>query len=149
MKTLPALLLFATFSASAAPNLIAERSEVPIPKAMQADFLANMRDHLFAISEIQADLAKGDFKSAGETASNRLGLNASSSASCRPGEMKGFAKYMPKQMHKAGFAMHSAADDFAEEMKKPAPDYRNALQSLAKITSACVACHAHFRLAGR
>lgn len=142
------------------------RTAVALPPMLHDQFLANMRDHLSAISEIQAALAEGDFGKAAEISRRRLGLGAASSAACRmsgmqtrmPGEAGAsgsdnsmLSKFMPEAMHRAGFKMHSAADQFAEDAEKAAParDYRMAMESLSRVTKQCVACHSSFKLSGR
>ncbi len=133
---------------------------INLPPAIRFQFFANMRDHLLAVSEIQAALGEGKFEQAADIASSRLGLNASSSAACRmqkPGmshplshkDNSSLAKFMPPEMHEIGFKMHSAADKFALDARNAAAnrDYPAALSSLANITRQCVACHAHFRIA--
>lgn len=143
-----------SFNALGAP----ERTAIKLPPMIRDQFLANMRDHLMAISEIQAALAKGEFERASEIAGGRLGLKAPSSAACRMNKSQhtsmdnsALSKYMPKEMHRIGFAMHTAADNFAADAKKAAPirDYRMTIESLSNVTMQCVACHAKFRLAGR
>lgn len=135
------------------------RTAVALPPMLHDQFLANMRDHLSAISEIQAALAEGDFGKAAEISRRRLGLGAASSAACRmPGEAGAsgsdnsmLSKFMPEAMHRTGFKMHSAADQFAEDAEKAAParDYRMAMESLSRVTKQCVACHSSFKLSGR
>jgi hypothetical protein len=123
-----------------------QRTEIGFPPAMRDHFLANMRDHLAAVSEIQAALADGNFELAAKTATERLGMNAQSSMACNPAmsRMSGMAQYMPEGMREAGRAMHHAADQFAIDAK--AKDYRAAIASLARVTHACVACHAQYRV---
>lgn len=137
---------------------------ITLPPAVRTQFFANMRDHLSAVSEIQLALAEDRFDDAASIAQHRLGLGASSSAACRMPGMKmasetpaprtdnsTLSKFMPPEMHGIGFKMHTAADRFAQDVKKAAAtrDYHAAVSSLANITRQCVACHAHFRIAGR
>jgi hypothetical protein len=119
---------------------------VKFPPKMQKHFLAGMRDHLAAVSQIQTALAEGKFDKAGQIASMRLGMSAPSSAACKPGmeHMNQMAKLMPDDMRKAGRRMHDAADQFAVDVKSA--DYRTAISSLSKVTQACVMCHAEYRV---
>lgn len=140
------------------------RTEVKFPPMMRENFLGNMRDHLAAISEIQAALGQGNFKLAADIAKSRLGMDAPSSMACKPvmnlvdgmAHMNGMSpmnemtpenemtKYMPEGMRTAGRAMHRAADQFAADAG--AGDYRAVIASLAKVTQACASCHAHYRV---
>ncbi|HKB60531.1 MAG TPA: hypothetical protein VKC56_10860 [Gallionellaceae bacterium] len=124
----------------------AQRTEIKFPPAMRDHFLANMRNHLAAVSEIQAALGDGNFELAAKTATERLGMTAQSSMACNPAmaHMGGMAQYMPDAMREAGRTMHHAADRFAVDAK--ARDYRAAIASLSKVTQACVACHAQYRV---
>lgn len=142
----------------------AEAADAPetidLPPAIRAQFFANMRDHLLAIHEIQAALGSGHFEDAADIASSRLGLKAPSSAACRmkkPGMMlppagadnSALSKFMPKPMHKIGYKMHTAADNFAAVARGSAGDYRKAIGALSLVTEQCTACHASFRISNR
>lgn len=143
-----AALLFASSAVRAdmAPREATERETVKLPPMVRDHFLAHMRDHLAAVSEIQSALAEGKFAQAGEIAKSRLGIDAPSSMACKPGmeHMSGLAQFMPDAMREAGRTMHHAADQFALDVK--AADYRTAFASLSRVTAACVACHAKFQV---
>lgn len=132
--------------AETAPRTPPHRETVQLPPMVRDHFLAHMRDHLAAVSEIQSALAEGKFKQAGEIAKSRLGMDAPSSMACKPGmeHMGGLARFMPNAMREAGRTMHHAADQFAVDVK--AADYRAAFASLSRVTAACVACHAKFKV---
>lgn len=130
---------------------------IDLPPAIRTQFFANMRDHLLAIHEIQAALGAGQFEHAADIASSRLGLKAASSAACRmkkPGMMQprddadnsALSKFMPKPMHKIGYKMHTAADNFAAVARSSSGDYRKAIGALSQVTEQCTACHANFRV---
>ncbi len=149
---IPLLLFSVSASASPLPELKPERHAVKLPRDLRESFLENMRDHLSAVSEIQAALAEKNFDKAAEIAKNRLGLDAPSSAACRPGmEMADLAKFMPENIRAVGFKMHSAADQFAVDAKNAGTDsdYRAVIDSLSKVTRQCVSCHTQYRLANR
>ncbi len=153
------LLGIMALDASGAPSA---RTGITLPPEIREQFLMNMRDHLSAISEIQAALAEGRFYQAADIAENRIGLGAPSSEACRMSDMamhheespgprtdnSALSKFMPEAMHKIGFRMHSAADQFALDARNAAKarDYRMAIASLSRVTTQCVACHAGFRL---
>ena len=133
---LAALIAGSSTSATAAND---PRVAVALPEMMQQHMLANMRDHLAAINEILLQLGRGDLEQAAETAEYRLGM--SSLENHGAGHM---AQFMPEGMRAAGTAMHQAASRFALTAQEGAtlPAYR----ALADITSACVACHAGYRI---
>lgn len=133
-------------SAEATQQMTSQRMAVKLPSTLRDHFLENMRDHLLAVSQIQAALAEGKFDEAAGIAQMRLGINAPSAIACKPGmkHMSQLALFMPEGMRKAGSKMHNAADRFATDMKTS--DYRSAFSSLAKVTQACVACHAAYRI---
>lgn len=118
------------------------RELVKMPAPMQQHLLANMRDHLQAITEIQQALAAGEFDRASEVAENRLGM--SSLATHGASHM---APFMPKSMQEIGSQMHQAASQFAIVSQETAVDgnLKRAIGALSKITRVCVACHTGYR----
>jgi hypothetical protein len=144
-EPLVAPMLFAALLA-APMTLAAEedtRMAVDLPAMMRTHMLANMRDHLTAIGEIQASLAAGEYDAAADVAEKRIGM--SSLASHGASHMAGF---MPKGMQDTGSAMHQAASRFAVTAQETAVtrDLPRALGALSRITEQCVACHAAYRL---
>ncbi len=127
----------------AAAAMADTRTRVQFPEALRAHTLANMRDHLQSLQEIQAALADGAFDKAGEIAEQRLGMT-----SLKLHGAHEVAPYMPKAMQEAGTSMHRAASHFAVVAKDAAVsgDVKPALAALADVTQSCVACHAGFRL---
>ncbi len=122
----------------------ADRRElVVLPAMMQEHLLANMRDHLHAIEQIQEALSEGRFDAAGQIAEEQLGM--SSLAFHGAAHM---APYMPKAMQAFGTQMHRAASQFALVAQDTAVDrqWARALESLAAVTRQCVACHATYRI---
>jgi cytochrome c556 len=128
------------------PVTMVHREVVKFPPQLREQFLANMRDHLLAVSQIQAALGDGQFSKAAEIAQTRLGIEAASSSACKPGmeHMNPFSQFMPEEMRKAGRKMHNAADQFARNMQ--AADYRAAWSALSNVTQACVGCHASYQI---
>lgn len=116
---------------------------VKYPARLREETLANMRDHLLALAEIQDQLANGQFDKAGEIAEKRLGMSSLHDHGAHE-----VSKYMPKGMQAAGGAMHRAASRFALTAQEAAidRDTGKALGALATVTQACVACHAAYRL---
>jgi hypothetical protein len=116
---------------------------VVLPAMMQQHMLANMRDHLVAIGQIQEALAGGDFDSAAGIAEERLGMSSLESHGAAH-----MAHYMPQEMQLMGERMHRAASRFALVARDASVhrDVAPAMKSLSAITKQCVACHAAFRI---
>jgi hypothetical protein len=115
------------------------RQLVKLPEMMQAHMLANMRDHLQTLNQILIDLGDNRLDQAAELAEARLGMSSL--------ELHGaahMAKFMPKNMRQAGTAMHRAASRFARKAQEG--DVLPAYRALSDVTSACVACHAAYRI---
>jgi len=119
------------------------RQTVGFPAGLLAHTLANMRDHLLAITEILAALAGQRYDAAADIAEQRLGMSSLQSHGAHE-----VAKYMPPGMRDAGTAMHRAASRFALTAQEAAVDRDTgrALAGLAEVTQSCVACHAAYRL---
>lgn len=129
--------------AAAEPAKPDERQLVAYPEALRIKTLANMRDHLLALSEIQEALAKNEFDKAAEIAESRLGMNSLSLHGAHE-----VAAFMPAGMQQAGTAMHHAASRFARTAKDAGVtgDMKAVLGALAETTQTCTACHAAYRL---
>ena len=106
---------------------------------MQQHMLSNMRDHLTALNEILVNMAKGDLDKAAEVAESRLGMSSLESHGASH-----MARFMPDGMRQAGTSMHRSASRFA--LKAQEGEELPAYSALTKITSACVACHASYRI---
>jgi hypothetical protein len=141
MRALLVSLTVIPLLASTADDL---REPVSMPAMMQAHLRANMRDHLLAISEIQAALAAGRYGPAADTAEARLGMTSLEAHGARH-----MAGVMPEGMRAVGTAMHRAASRFAvvAQDAEVTNDLRQALGALSDVTRQCVACHAAYRLA--
>ncbi|MDZ7802725.1 hypothetical protein [Thiohalophilus sp.] len=118
------------------------RTLVTLPQQMRIHTLANMRDHLLSLQEIQTALAEGRFDEAGEIAEQRLGMTSL--------ELHGaheVGQFMPEKMRQLGTDMHRAASRFAVVAKDAGveDDVRPALAALSRVTQSCVACHSTFR----
>jgi hypothetical protein len=113
------------------------------PSELRSHTLANMRDHLVALQEINEALARGRADEAARVAEERLGMT-----SLRLHGAHEVAQYMPKAMQEAGTAMHRAASRFAIEAQNSGVtgDLKPALGALGEVMGACVGCHVGFRL---
>ena len=98
-----------------------------------------MRDHLAAINEILIYLGKGELEKAAEIAEYRLGMSSLESHGASH-----MARFMPEGMRQAGTAMHKAASRFA--LKAQEGEALAAYIALSDITSACVTCHAGYKV---
>ena len=119
------------------------RQLVNFPEPMRVHTIANMRDHLLALQEIDMALSNSDFDKAGSIAEGRLGMSSL--------ELHGaahIAPYMPQGMQEIGTQMHRAASRFAVEAQTASVsnDVRPALAALGTVMQQCVACHAAYRL---
>lgn len=119
------------------------RVPVQFPPPMRAHTLANMRDHLAALAEIQQALADGRWDTAADTAERRLGMSSLHDHGAHE-----VARFMPPAMQAAGTAMHRNASRLAVAARDAGAtgDLRSAQAALAGLTQTCVACHAGFRL---
>lgn len=119
------------------------REMVNFPPRLAEEMLANMRDHLQTLQEIQEQLGKGHADVAGKIAEAKLGL--SSLGMHNAAEV---SKFMPQGMQQAGSAMHRAASRFAivAQDADVTGDMKPVFAALAEITAQCVGCHAGYRL---
>jgi len=119
------------------------RHPVSMPAPMREHMLANMRDHLAALSDIHSALAAGKYEQAAEIAEQRIGMSSLE----RHGASH-MAPYMPKAMQDIGTNMHRAASRFARVAQEAAltEEPARAIGALAEVTQQCVACHASFRI---
>lgn len=120
-----------------------QREFVRFPDALREHTLANMRDHLLALQEIQQALGRGQEDVASRVAEQRLGMSSLSLHGAHE-----VAKYMPQGMQDVGTTMHRSASRFAIEAQNAGVtgDLKPALEALSNVTAACVACHAAYRL---
>ncbi|MGE5170008.1 MAG: hypothetical protein ACM3JC_06500 [Rudaea sp.] len=120
-----------------------ERELVRFPVPLRAHTLANMRDHLQTLAEIQELLGAGRLEAAGDLAEQRLGMSSLPLHGAAD-----VAPYMPKGMQDAGTAMHRAASQFAIATRDASVsgDAKAPMAALARVTATCVSCHAKYRL---
>jgi hypothetical protein len=134
------LLLFVSYSV---PNVTHAdedaRQLVELPEMMQQHMMANMRDHLVAINEILVHMSNDELEKAAEIAESRLGMSSLKSHGASH-----MARFMPEGMRDTGTGMHKAASRFA--IKAQEGEAMTAYKALSEITSACVECHAGYRI---
>ncbi len=128
---------------SSAPRVADQRQFVKFPAALVEHTLANMREHLQALQEIQSQLGMGHPDIAANIAETRLGMSSLGQHGAAE-----VSKFMPPGMQDAGTAMHRAASRFAITAQDTAVtgDLKPALAGLADITAQCVGCHASYRI---
>lgn len=116
---------------------------VTFPEQLRIHTLANMRDHLLALQEIQDALAIRKFDEAARIAEQRLGMSSLGLHGAHE-----VARYMPEGMRNLGTEMHRSASRFAVAASDASVtnDVLPALSMLARVTGRCVACHASYRL---
>jgi hypothetical protein len=126
----------------AAP-VVDTRQMVYFPKQLRERTLANMRDHLFSLQQIHEALSNLDYDKAAEIAEQRLGMSSLGLHGAHE-----VAKYMPQGMQDTGTEMHRSASRFAVAAQEAAAtgDIKPALAALARLSGACVACHAGYRV---
>src|SRR5665213_3159375 len=126
-----------------APSAPDARQFVEFPPMLVEQTLANMRDHLQTLQEIQLQLGMGHPDIAAKIAEARLGMSSLG--------LHGAAEVsedMPQGMQDAGTAMHRAASRFAITAQDATVtgDLKPVFAGLAEITAQCVGCHAGYRL---
>jgi hypothetical protein len=133
----------AAAAAPAASGKTDARQLVKYPEDLRIHTLANMRDHLMTMGQIQEALSRGAFDRAGDLAEQQLGMS-----SLDLHEAHEVAKYMPKGMQDAGTTMHRSASRFAIVAKDASVtgDLKPVLAALSTLNQTCVACHAGYRL---
>ena len=116
---------------------------VPFPPELAAHTLANMRDHLQALQEINDALGRGQNDLAAKVAEERLGMS-----SLRLHGAHEVSKFMPQGMQDAGTEMHRSASRFAlaAQTAGVTGDLKPALSALGAVVGQCVGCHAGYKL---
>jgi hypothetical protein len=124
------------------PSAPDAREFVKFPPGLVEETLANMRDHLQTLQEIQLHLGMGHTDIAAKLAESRLGMSSLGLHGAAE-----VSKYMPQGMQDAGTAMHRAASRFAVTAQEAgATGDLPVFAGLAEITAQCVGCHAGYRL---
>jgi len=119
------------------------RELVTFPEPMRLHTIANMRDHVLALQEIDVALSRSEFDKASNIAETRLGMSSLEAHGAAH-----LAPYMPPGMQEIGSGMHRAASRFAVAAQDAgvSNDVRPALAALGGVMQQCVARHAAYRL---
>lgn len=133
---------WATLAGAQAPAGGDGRTLVALPEPMRTHTIANMRDHLLALQEIDEALSKGDFAAASRIAEERIGMSSLQSHGAAH-----IASFLPMPMQEIGTRMHRAASRLAGEAQNAGAsnDLRPVLQAKSAVLRECVACHAAYR----
>jgi len=135
-----ALIASALLAVSSTANAQGDgREMVEMPAMMQQHMLANMRDHLAALNDINRAIAEGDLDRAAEVAEQRLGMSSlDDHGASRMGQV------IPAEMAAIGTEMHRAASRLARKLEEG--DASVVWSDVAAVTAQCVACHAGYRI---
>jgi len=138
MKHRIALMLLSGLIAGAA---LAEESRTPVefPPPMRAHMLANMRDHLAAISEANTLAAAGRWDEAAEAVETRIGMSSMEAHGAAH-----MAPLMPPEMRAYGNDMHQAASRLARTLQEA--DAAAVMAGMGDLLERCNACHKAYRL---
>ena len=122
------------------------RQLVPLPAPMQEHMPGNMRDHLNTLNTVIGDIADANF----DAASKLLEERARDEFATLHHAVE-MAPYFPQPMQDAGTNMHHAASRLAIALQNAAvtqtfDSMRDVDAALHEVTSACVGCHAAYRL---
>lgn len=130
-------------SINAQAPVVDGRQIVHFPTQLREHTLANMRDHLLALQQIQEALGKQEFDRAGDIAEQRLGMSSLTLHGAHE-----VAKYMPEGMQAVGTAMHRNASRLALAVRDAAAtnDMKPVFEALSNLSAQCVACHAGYRV---
>ena len=138
-------LSFIGFSLLLSGGVMAEdqRQLATLPRPAQEVLRLEMLDNLVSLNEILTLVAAGKFKDAGETAEQKLGLSAQGKHRGKPFDARP-GPHMPPAMHALGMEGHKSASEFARIAASG--EYNKTVAALPRLTSACVSCHAVYRI---
>jgi len=119
------------------------REFVKFPAMMVEHTLANMRDHLAALQEMNEHLGMGHPEVAAKISEERLGMSSLGLHGAQHS-----AQFMPKGMQDIGSEMHRAASRFAVVARDAGVtgDMKPVFAAIGAITAQCVGCHAAYRI---
>jgi cytochrome c556 len=122
--------------APAAPSAVDGRTPVPLTAMMATHQKRDMRDHLRAVQEITAALARDDFGAIAASAA-RIGWSDQQAAKCKHmgAGAPGFAAL--------GEHFHRTADQISEAARRR--DRPGVVHALDVTLQTCVGCHESFR----
>jgi hypothetical protein len=111
------------------------RTPLGVTGEMKQHQLANMREHVKAISSITGLMSEGKFDEASKIAHDKLGLTSEMQAMC--------GMFNNEKFEKLGLAFHKSGDELGETLR--INDVNASLRALNKTMQYCVECHATYR----
>lgn len=141
MKKLFLITLLAFAGAASAAEDVRILATLPTP-AIEV-LRDEMRANLLALNEILVLIAEGKVKEAGIKAEQELGVSSMGRHRDKPFDARP-GPHMPPEMHALGMAGHKSASEFARIAASG--DRNRTVAALPRLTSACVSCHAVYRI---
>ena len=102
-----------------------------------------MRANMLTLNEILVLVAEGKVKEAGLKAEQELGVSSMGRHRNKPFDARP-GPHMPPEMHALGMEGHKSASEFARIAASG--EYNKTVAALPRLTSACVSCHAVYRI---
>ena len=102
-----------------------------------------MRANMLTLNEILVLVAEGKVKEAGIKAEQELGVSSMGRHRNKPFDARP-GPHMPPEMHALGMEGHKSASEFAHIAASG--DRNKTVAALPRLTSACVSCHAVYRI---
>ena len=133
------LLAFAGAAGAAADARLLATLPAPAVEVMRHE----MRGNMLALNEILSLVAAGKIKEAGVKAEMELGVSTMGRHRDQPVEARP-GPHMPAEMHAFGMKGHQDASEFARIAASG--DSKQTVAALPLLTSACVSCHAAYRI---
>ena len=118
------------------------RQRVKLPAPLLRWELAQMRERIAILGQLQAALSRGAYGEAADLCEQTLGMSSLSRQRAEEG-----AKYMPQGMREMDTELRRAASGFAQAATNAAAsgDGRPAIAALSEVMQRCVACHTVYR----
>jgi len=110
------------------------RRVLDVPDAMKEHQKQNMREHLRAVQQVTAMMARGQWDEAAAVAHGQLGLTE---------EMRRMCSMFGPEFMAMGLAFHESGDRLGEALKTK--DRVKAETAMAGMLEKCVACHDTFK----
>ena len=120
------------------------RELVLYPRPVYESTLANMREHLRGIHNVQKLVGEGRYSEAADAADRGMGMGHNHGAEGNAAEHQ----FMPQGMMALGSNMHRSAAELATTLRdtEVTEDLQAVFAALGKVTANCVACHDAYRL---
>lgn len=121
-----------------------QRQLVLYPRPVYEATLANMREHLRGIHDVQRLVGEGRYSEAAEAAERGMGMGHNHGTEGAGAEHQ----FMPKGMMLLGRNMHTSAANLATTLRdaEVTDELQPIFAALGEVTANCVACHDAYRL---